>query len=640
MTMPYGYCGKILKLNLTTCDVQIEEPDDVFYRTYGGGSCLAVYYLLKEMKPGLDAFDPGNVLVFAPGVTTGAPCSGLSRFNVTAKSPLTGAVGDSQGGGFWGAELKLAGFDAVVVTGRAESPVYLWICDGQAEIRDATALWGMDTALAQAAIREEVGEPRARVALIGIGGENLVRYACIANELHHLNGRTGMGAVMGSKNLKAIAVRGHGEVELAHPDALRAIAKSVPGRIRGSATATLLQDLGTAGFVRYQNADGGLPTRNFASGFFEGGEEIDGAPIHERYYVRSTSCYACAVRCKQVIAAEVPYPIDPAYGGPEMEGLSALGAYTGVSDLAAVCKANELCNRYTLDTISTGATIAWAMDCFERGIIGQAETGGLTVRFGDGATLVRLVEMIARRQGVGDLLAEGPARAAQAWGEEAARLAIHTKGQPFPAHMPRVKRSLALAYATNPFGADHISTEQDPFLLDAFPADLREKIKALGIQETADLAEMGPIKVRLVAYSQRFFSILDTLELCSFCFAPAWFFDYEDLVAIVRAVTGWKTNFWELMKLGERRINLMRAFNAREGWTAEHDVLPPRMAEPLVDGPTAGGVVDMDAWREDRKLYYQMMGWDPDTGHPTAAKLYELELGWVVEELRKQGLAI
>jgi aldehyde:ferredoxin oxidoreductase len=629
--MSNGYCGQVLRVDLSAGAVAVETPPGDFYRRYGGGSCLAMIYMLREMEPGLDPFDPANLLVFAPSVLTGAPLSGLSRFNVTAKSPLTGAIGDSQAGGYWGAELKKAGFDALVVTGRAEQPVYLWIDDDAVEIRPAGHLWGLDTAPAQAAIREEAGAPQARVALIGPGGENRVRYACIVNDLHHFNGRTGMGAVMGSKHLKAVAVRGRGQVALHDPDTLRDIARSVPQRVKESGTA-LLQRRGTAAFLTPADDSGGLPTRNFTSGVFEGTAEIDGEAMHTRFYAGSNTCYACAVRCKQAVKAEEPYEIDPAYGGPEYEGLAALGAYTGVSDLAAVCKANELCNRYTLDVISCGGTIAWAMECFERGIIGLEETGGIDLRFGSGEALVEMVHKIAHREGIGDLLAEGPARAAEAWGEEAAALAVHSKNQPFPAHMPRAKASLGVVYAVNPYGADHMCTEHDPFLVPDAPPLLHERMRALGLLETAPMEATGPVKVRLAALTQRFMSLLDSLELCTFCFASAWIFDTADLVRVVRAVTGWETNMWELMRIGERRINLMRAFNAREGWTAADDQLPPRMAEPLEGGPTAGNRLDLAAWRRDRALYYGMMNWD-ENGVPTAAKLHELGLGWVVDLL-------
>jgi aldehyde:ferredoxin oxidoreductase len=629
--MPNGYHGRVLKVDLSKDTIAVETPPADFYRRYGGGSCMALVYMLRETSPHLDPFDPASLLIFAPSVLTGAPLSGLSRFNVTAKSPLTGAIGDSQAGGYWGAALKKAGFDALVITGRAAQPVYLWIDDDAVEIRPALHLWGLDTGPAQAAIREELGAPKARVALIGLGGENRVRYACIVNELHHFNGRTGMGAVMGSKNLKAVAVQGRGQVALHDLDTLRAIARSVPQRVRESGAA-LLQSRGTAAFLTPMNDDGGLPTRNFTSGVFEGAAEIDGEAMHDRFYERSSSCYACAVRCKQAVKAEEPYAIDPAYGGPEYEGLAALGAYTGVSDLAAVCKANELCNRYTLDVISCGGTIAWAMECFERGIIGFEETGGLELRFGNGAALVETVDMIAHREGIGDLLAEGPARAARAWGWEAEALTVHCKNQPFPAHMPRAKASLGVVYAVNPYGADHMCTEHDPFLVPDMPSLFHERMRALGLLETAPLGATGPVKVRLAALTQRFLSLLDSLELCTFCFASAWIFDTADLVRVVRAVTGWETNMWELMRIGERRINLMRAFNAREGLTAAEDQLPPRMIEPLEGGPTDGNRLDLSEWRRDRALYYGMMNWD-ENGVPTTAKLHELGLGWLASAL-------
>ncbi|MGD9101157.1 MAG: aldehyde ferredoxin oxidoreductase C-terminal domain-containing protein, partial [Anaerolineae bacterium] len=416
--------------------------------------------------------------------------------------------------------------------------------------------------------------------------------------------------------------------------ALRELAQTTSERIAANGGAQLLKSLGTAGFLASMNETGGLPTRNFRSGVFEGADQIDGDAMHEQFYHGSSTCYACAVRCKQLVAAQEPYEIDPQYGGPEYEGLAALGSYTGVADLAAVAKANELCNRYTMDVISCGGVIAWAMDCYESGVIGPGQTDGLELRFGDGECLVTLVEMIARRQGIGDLLAEGPVRAAEVWGPQAAALAVHCKGQPFPAHMPRAKGSLGVVYAVNPYGADHMCTEHDPFLLSALPDSLRERMRALGMLETAALEDVGPVKTRLAAITQRYMSLLDSLELCSFCFASGWFFNTQDLVAAVRAITGWQTNMWELMLIGERRINLMRAFNAREGITAADDQLPPRMAEPLDGGPTGGAQVDMEDWGRDRALYYAMMGWNPETGIPSEAKLHELELGWLVEELK------
>jgi aldehyde:ferredoxin oxidoreductase len=630
--MDNGQFGKILFVDLGSGSIEIESPSADFYRRFGGGSCLALALLLQKSPPRVDALAPESPLIFAASVMTGAPLSGLSRFNVTAKSPLTSAIGDSQGGGFWGAELRRAGYIAVVITGRAQSPVYLWIQDDGVEIRPADHLWGLDTAPAQAAIRQELEDPQVRVAQIGPGGENLVRFANIVNDLHHFNGRTGMGAVMGSKQLKAIAVRGKTRVTVHDSRSLLALARSVPERIAGNGGATILHDRGTAGFVLSTSEGGGLPTRNFRSGCFEGAAAIDGEAMQREFEVSSSTCFACAVRCKQVVAAKEPYPIDPAYGGPEYEGLAALGAYTGVSDLAAVCKANELCNRYTLDVISCGGAIALAMEAAERNFIGDEQRDELELAFGNGECLVRLVEMIAHREGIGDILADGVGRMVEVWGPELEALAVHCRGSYFPAHMPRTKTSVGLIYAVNPFGADHISSAHDPFLLDYVPDSLRERMRELAILETATLEAYGPVKVRLVANSQRFYSLLDSLELCSFCFAPGWFFDGADLVTAVRAVTGWCTSLWELLKIGERRINLMRVYNAREGITAEDDQLPPRMAEPLEGGPTDGQALDMETWSEDRALYYAMMGWDED-GIPTEAKLHELELGWVTDTL-------
>jgi aldehyde:ferredoxin oxidoreductase len=455
--VPNGYAGRILHVNLSNGSINIEQPDESFYRFYMGGSALAMHYILREVPKGADPLGPENVLVVSVGVLTGAPISGQSRVMANAKSPLTGAIGDSQGGGFWPAELKRAGFDAVVIRGRAAKPVYLWIHDGEAELRDATHLWGKVTGEAEALIRQELGDPKVEVLQIGPAGEKLVRYAAIMNMSNRANGRTGMGAVMGSKNLKAIAVRGRQRPGIADPEALAKLARwgveNVESMIGGLARH------GTANVVISQQEAGGLPTRNWTSGVFEHYEAISGPRMSETILKERDTCFGCAVRCKRVVEVKEPrWQVDPLYGGPEYETIATLGSYCGVGDLSAIAKGNELCNKYGLDTISTGATIAFAMDCFEHGLLTTADTGGIELRFGNGEAMVKLVELIAKREGIGDLLAEGSARAAARIGRGAERFVVAAKRQELPAHMPEVKRSLALIYAANPFGADHMSS--------------------------------------------------------------------------------------------------------------------------------------------------------------------------------------
>ncbi len=594
-----------------------------------GGSAVGVYYALKQMPAGVDAFDPRNVLVFAASPTTGAPVSGASRFNVTAKSPLTGAIGDSQAGGFWGPELKSAGFDAVVITGRAQKPVYLWIHDGAAELRDASAAWGKLTGEAQHIIRQELGDSRVRVALIGPAGERLVRFACIVNELKHFCGRTGMGAVMGSKNLKAIAVRGTNPPAFADRDAVMEIARLGGRRSVDHPGASVLREYGTAAAVLFNEKMGGLPTRNWTSGTFEGADRISGAAMKETVLQKNESCWACAVRCKRVVAAKEPYQVDPAYGGPEYETVAALGSYLGVDDLVAICKAAELCNKYGIDTISTGGTIAFAMECFANNIITIRDTGGVQLEFGSAGALLKMVEMIAKREGIGDLLAEGSAEAAGVLGRGADKFSICSKRQEFPAHMPRVKASLALAYACSPFGADHESSKHDVFMMSE---PLMEDMTALGFRMVAPPDDLSFEKARLLAYTQKLMSVLDTLELCHFCFGPGSLYSLTEMVGLVNAVTGWDTNLWELMLVGERRINLMRLFNAREGFTVDDDELPERVFEPLRGGRSDGNRIDKQQFEEARRTYYEIMGWCPATGNPTRTKVREMGLDWAVAD--------
>jgi aldehyde:ferredoxin oxidoreductase len=630
--MPYGYNGKILHVDLTTGEFDIEEPSETFYREYLGGSALGTYYALKLMPAGANALGAENVLVISLGVTTGAAVSGQSRVTATAKSPLSGAVGDAQAGGFWPAEAKYAGFDAFVFTGRSEEPVYLWVQDGEVELRDAKHLWGEVTGPVEAAIRDELDDPKIQVLQCGPAGENVVRFACIINMSNRANGRTGMGAVMGSKNLKAIAVRGHERPEIANRDALAELArwgaKNFPDSdIWGMGIH------GTAEVLSYQHEVGGLPTRNWTSGVFEGYEAIMGETMTDTILKERDTCYACVVRCKRVVETEWHgYKVDPLYGGPEYETLATLGSYCGIDDLGAIAYANQLCNMYGMDTISCGATVAFAMDCFERGLITTEDTSGLELGFGNAEAMVQVVEQIARREGIGDLLAEGAGRAGRRIGHGAESLAVVVKDHDLPAHMPEVKRSLGLIYAVNPFGADHQSHEHDPAYGEDY-AGYQARMASLDLRHPQPEESLGPDKVRYALYTQWLYSLMDSVNVCQFVYGPSWqLFKPSQLVDMVQAVTGWDVSLWELMKVGERRLNLMRAFNAREGFDRAHDVLPPKLAQPRQAGPTDGVFLDPADLERAKDTYYAMCGWD-EQGVPTRAKLEELNLGWVADAI-------
>jgi aldehyde:ferredoxin oxidoreductase len=630
--MPYGYNGKILHVDLSAGKLEVEEPGEGFYRKYMGGSALGMVYALKAIPAGADALGPDNVLVLSLGVTTGAAISGQSRVTATAKSPLTGAIGDAQAGGFWPAEAKGAGFDAFVIRGKAEKPVYLWVHDGEAELRDASHLWGRITGEVQAAIQEELGDPRIEVLQAGPAGERGVRFAALINMSNRANGRTGMGAVMGAKNLKAVAVRGHQRPEVADRKALAALARWGAQAFPDSDVYTLGIH-GTADVLAFQNESGGLPTRNWESGAFEGFEALTGEVMSDTILKERDTCYACVVRCKRVVETEWRgHKVDPHYGGPEYETLATLGSYCGIDDLDAVAYANQLCNMYGLDTISCGATIAFAMDCFEKGLITAENTGGVELRFGHAEAMVQMVEQIARRQGFGDVLAEGTARAAQRIGKGAAELAVVVKNHDLPAHMPEVKRSLGLVYAVNPFGADHQSSEHDP----AYEGDYesyRARMAAMGLLEPQPEYSLTPEKIRFALYTEQFYSLMDSINVCQFVYGPAWhLYGPNQLVEMARAVTGWDVSLWELMKVGERRLNMMRAFNAREGFTRDQDVLPPKVARPKKGGTSDGMFVAPEELERAKDLYYAMCGWD-EQGIPTRPTLEALSLGWVADEL-------
>ena len=629
--MPYGYNGKILHVDLTSGSLTVEEPPETFFRKYLGGQCIGMYYILKEMPANADPLGPDNVLAITLSVVTGAPVSGQSRVMANAKSPLTGAIGDAQAGGFWPAEAKAAGFDAIIIKGKAEKPVYLWVHDGQAELRDATHLWGQVTGDAEAAIRQELGDPKIEVMQIGPGGEKLVRYACLINMSNRANGRTGMGAVMGSKNLKAIAVRGRQKPAVADQKTLAEIARWGAENFSESEIYGMGQH-GTAEVLSSQQEDGGLPTRNWASGVFDEWEAIDGTTMSDTILTKRDTCYACVVRCKRVVEiTEGPYQVDPHYGGPEYETLATFGSYCGISDLAAVSLANQLCNMHGLDTITTGATIAWAMDCFERGLITATDTGGVELRFGNAEAMVKMTEMIAEREGFGDLLAEGMAQAATEIGPGAEALVTAVKGNPLPAHMPQVKRSLALIYAANPYGADHQSHEHDPSY-----SDYPDRMAELGLLNPQPSKVLNMEKVRYAVYTQQIYSLLNAIGVCQFVWGPSWhLYGPSQLVDMVRAVTGWNVSLWELMKAGERSLNMMRAFNAREGFTSAEDKLPPKLFQPLTGGPSDGIAVTEEEMAAALPTYYAMCGWDAE-GRPTRAKLEELGIAWVADEL---GLA-
>ena len=617
--MPNGYQNTILYVDLTERTVRTEQPGDAFYRTYLGGWGIIAHELLRRAPKRVDPFAPENPLVFATGVLTGSMAPSSGRHAVGAKSPLTGGFGEADVGGFWGTELKKAGLDAVVITGASEEPVYLWIDDGEVEIRDAAHLWGKETAEVQRAIREELGDGRIRVAQCGIAGENLVRFACIMHGTNHAAGRGGLGAVMGSKRLRAVAVRGSGTVESADPEELVRIREGFM-RLREDHWQGR-QEHGTSQGIAALQESGRLPTRNFREGTFEGWERITGERMTEKYLVGRDTCNVCPVGCKRRV--KVDGKVDPVYGGPEYESLAAFGSLCCNDDLESLLYTNQLCNAYGIDVISTGATIAWLMECFEKGLVTADDTGGIEVQFGDAQVIPRLVEMIAGREGFGDTLAEGSWRASQKIGRGTEELVVHVKGQEMPMHDGRSRFGLALGYAVSPTGADHMHSGHDEGV-GSEPA-IGMLTYSYGYQgEPIPPDDLSADKVRWLALCNTHLMHFSCIGWCAF-----HYYSVPRTRDVIQAVTGWNIQSYELMKAGERALTLARAYNVREGFTAANDVLPPRMAEPIESTAIDGWRIDPEEFMRARSLYYGMMGWDEETGVPKEWKLHELGIGWV-----------
>jgi aldehyde:ferredoxin oxidoreductase len=630
--MLFGFAGKILHVDLTSGNITVEQPSEEFYKTYLGGSAMGTYYLFKNTPAGADPLGPENTLTLMISPTTGVSISGNSRMTATAKSPETGLIGDSQAGGFFPAELKFSGFDGIVLKGKSPKPVYLWVHDGEAEIKDAAHLWGRITGDVEKMIRDELGDPKVEIAQIGPSGENLVHFAAIMNMSNRANGRTGMGAVMGSKNLKAIAVRGHQKVKTADPAAITRLARMAPKRVEENPDMKGLQDFGTASVLNYQNTSGGLPTRNYTSGTFDLAEDLSGENMSETILKENDTCYACVVRCKRVVETEYKNQhVDPYYGGPEYETLSTFGSYCGINDMNAVSLANQICDEFGLDTIACGAIIAFAMDCFEHGYLTLQDTDGIDLRFGNADGMLAILDKITKREGLGDLLANGSAYAAKKIGKGAEDLVVAVKNHELPAHMPQVKRSLALIYAVNPFGADHQSSEHDPGYTPDTASYNLERMAEVGLTNPMSDRVIDREKVKMALTTEKNYCFMDTATLCQFVYGPAWqVYGPKEQAELLRATTGWDWTVDDVQKIGERRLNMMRAYNAREGVGREHDTLPKRIYDdPLKGGASDGISVTRQEVEEALDIYYEMCGWDVATGKPTKAKLEELGLGWM-----------
>jgi len=632
--MKCGYAGKILHVDLSNRKIEIEQQDEAFFRSYLGGRGIGYYYLMKMVPARIDPLSPDNILALATGVMTGSPLAASCRFAAVGKSPLTGTAGESEAAGFFGPELKRAGFDAVVLRGQSENPVYLWVNAGRAEIRDAASIARLGSREVEDAIRTELGSSKIRVAQTGLAGMNLVRFANITNNLGHFNGRGGFGALMGSKNLRAVAALGSQKINFFDWNFLNQTAKHYAKTFRDNPLGDALYIYGTTAFPELLSAGGALPVSNFRHSALKDPTPVSGDTYNRVLLKKRKGCYSCPIQCKRGIALDDPkYGLDSRYGGPEYETISALGTNLEIVDLKAIAKGNEICNRYCMDTISAGMTIAFACECFEEGVITKADTGGLELRFGDADLMIQLLEMIARREGFGDVLAEGSAKLANKWGVADQPYSLSVKGQEIPMHDPRVKVGVGIGFAVSSHGADHMTAAHDPFFTDE-NSFMFKSVKSLGIYHPIPATEISREKVRCYLRLENLWRMMDALGLCVFGYAPRGAMPLDVMVQSLNAATGWGASLFELMKAAERGSMIARAFNSREDFSIKDDRLPKRLYNPKPDGPNAGQKIFAEAdFNRAVAWFYEMIDCDPDTGRPRRGKLMELGLDWVEEYL-------
>jgi len=594
----HGYLGRILRVDLSRGRLWDEALNEEYARRYIGGSGLAARYLYDVLDANTGPLGPDNPLLFLTGPLVGTSMTSAGRYSACARSPLTGILGEANSGGFFGPELRYAGYDGVWISGAARAPVWISIVDGHAELHDATDLWGGDLYVTQDRVRGALGEAGARVACIGLAGERQVKMAGIANDHGRFAARTGLGAVMGSKNLKAIAVRGSGKVPLYAPEEFRALTNQALALFKEDTPSQSLREFGTAGYLNLAHMLGDLPIRYFQVGEHPQADALSGVDMAEKFLRRNAACHKCVIACGRETRA--PALGDDKVDGPEYESLGALGSTLMIFDLQAVIHAHHLCNLYGLDIISMGVTLGLACELFERGLLSQADTGGLEIRYGDAEMVYRLIDLTARREGFGAVLAEGNAALADRFGVP--ELSATVNRLELPMHDPRAYLGTAVTYALSPRGACHMQG-------DMYELDLgRDSGQSIGLVP-GDRHENSAEKGRTAARLQAWRTLYNALTLCEFENPPV-----PLLTAVINAATGWRLAPEDLIPIGKRIVNLKRLLNMNLGLTRANDRLPDLLLKPLAEGGAAGRVPDMPTLLAGA---YAEFGWDPETGRPS-----------------------
>lgn len=634
----YGWAGKILHIDLKKKKIWTEELNpklgEMFLGARGMNAKL-LWGLIK--KPGIDPLGPENVLIFGAGALTGTTAPSSGRTTVTCKGPTTNLYLKSNMGGHWGAELKFAGYDHVVLHNAAKSPVYISIQDDEGEIKDASHLWGLDVRETTKTIEEELDDKEVKVTCIGPAGENLVKFAAVMNSVYHAAGRGGVGAVMGSKKVKAIAVRGTKEIELWDPDGFRELALKVRKDLAADSGAQSLYDYGTSGSLEFVNDLHAFPNRNFKYGHVENVKPLTGQNLVEKgYLLRRVGCFSCTTSCHRFVEIKDGPYAGTYTGGPEYESFCALGGQTWVIDTEAVIKANELCNIYGLDTISTGVVIAWAMESFEKGVLTKKDTDGIDLKFGNAEALIKTVELIALRKGkLGNLLAEGAKRAAEKVGKDSWKWGIfNSKGLEQSSVETRSAKAYALAFAVNPRGPDHLHTETF--------AEFGASPEAIALIEklTGDKKWASPFyteyRPEIVRWHEDCFAATDGLGFCAFATTAAFAVNPENMAQMFHLATGIHMDEKKIMLAGRRIVTIEKCFNVREGADRKLDDLPWRlMHEPAASGPAKGFMNSEEEMNGMLDKYYTLHGWDMKTSWPYKETLEMLKLKDVANELQK-----
>jgi len=628
----YGFHGKVLHIDLSEHKAWIEEPDERFWRVYGGGGLLATYYLMRDTPAGIDAFDPANLLILTSSVVAGYPYAGLARFTAAAKSPLTNGIGETRAEGPFGMALKGSGADAFVIHGASSSPVTVLIENGAVTFGDATPVWGQNINPTVDALEAQYGG-NIHTAVIGPAGENKVRFASIVTDRSYQASRMGMGAVMGSKRLKAIVIRGDSRPPVADPERCAQITRSYAERMRAnSLTAWQLDPPGFSAWVHLHGLDAALCVENYRDNEFPNADNYAPDKFMARYR-HDGECPGCPNNCIKFFGAapaeNSAYSSDPRAGAIHQEIAGALGPNCGITDLDAIFQANILCNEYGMDPTSLGFTLSMAMECLEQRCIDQ-QTVGLPLWFGDFRAMLRMIDQIAHREGFGNVLAEGSKRAAAIIGNGADRFALHVKGLEMVCFEPRTQTNLAMGYATAPIGPRYDICEHDwDFDTTVGWDHTLNSSRTVGILERIPMQLLAPEKIRNFKALATLWSAADALDFCLFAIAPTRVLTLHEMADLLAAVTGWNTSSHEIMRFGERRLHLMRVYNLREGLTAEDDILPARFyEEPIRAGQWAGTRLDRAAFKQCVQTYYRMMGWD-DAGRPLYETLLDHRLEWV-----------